>query len=50
VNQDFDPTKTSPVTEAEALTGMISALRPAPDPAPGYVLLSPLEVAAAEGR
>jgi hypothetical protein len=50
VNQDFDPTKTSPVTEAEALTGMISPLRPAPDPAPGFVLLSPLEVAAAEGR
>jgi hypothetical protein len=50
VNQDFDPTKTSPVTEAEALTGMISPLRPAPDPAPGFVLLSPLEVATAEGR
>ena len=45
VVQDFDPRQTPSVNEAEALSGAISPLRPARDPAPGVVLLSPLELA-----
>ncbi|HEY7139459.1 MAG TPA: hypothetical protein VIE44_05150 [Methylomirabilota bacterium] len=50
VVQDFDVRQTPPANEAETLRGMISPLRPDTGPAPGFVLLSPLEVAAAEGR
>ena len=48
--QDFDPRQTPPVNEAEALGGFISTLRPARGPAPGIVLLSPLELSAAPAR
>jgi hypothetical protein len=50
VTQDFDVRQTAGASEAEVLSGMISPLRPARDPAPGIVLLSPLEVGASEGR
>ena len=50
VIQDFDPRQTAGPNEAEALGGTTSPLRPARDPVPGVVLLSPLEVAASERR
>jgi hypothetical protein len=50
VNQDFNVLQAVPASEAEALAGSLSPLRPAGDRAAGVVLLSPLEVAAAQGR
>jgi hypothetical protein len=50
VVQDFDPKSVAAANEAEALTGITSPLRSARDPTPGFVLLSPLEVAASAGR
>jgi hypothetical protein len=50
VVQDFDVRQAVPANEAETLSGLVSPLRPADEPTPGIVLLSPLEVAAAEGR
>jgi hypothetical protein len=50
VVQDFNPLQTAGPSEAEALTGITSPLRPAGERAPGVVLLSPLEVAASGGR
>jgi len=50
VVQDFDPRQTPPVNEAETLYGNVSPMRPARGPAPGFVLLSPLELEAAARR
>jgi hypothetical protein len=50
VVQDFDPRQTPPANEAETLYGNISPMRPARGPAPGFVLLSPLELEAAPRR
>ena len=50
VIQDFDPRAAVPANEAEALSGTTSPLRPAREPTPGIVLLSPLEIAALAGR
>jgi hypothetical protein len=50
LTQDFDPRQTVRANEAEALTGHVSPMRAVRGPTPGFVLLSPLEVAAAEGR
>jgi hypothetical protein len=50
VIQDFDPRQTVPANEAEVLSGTTSPLRPAGEATPGFVLLSPHEVAAAERR
>jgi hypothetical protein len=50
VVQDLDVRQSLPASEAEVLYGMVSPLRPDRDPAPGFVLLSPLELAATERR
>ena len=50
VVQDFDPRQTPPANEAETLYGSISPMRPARGPAPGFVLLSPLELEATPRR
>jgi hypothetical protein len=50
VVQDFDPRQTPPANEAETLYGNTSPMRPARGPAPGFVLLSPLELEAAPRR
>jgi hypothetical protein len=50
LTQDFDVRYTYRANEAEALTGYLSRLRPVDDAALGRVLLSPLEVDAAERR
>ncbi len=50
VIQDFDVRAAVPVDEAETLSGTTSRLRPAGEATPGFVLLSPLEIAAAGGR
>jgi hypothetical protein len=46
VTQSFDVRLTPRPNEAETLSGAISPLRPAGDPVPGVVLLSPLELEA----
>jgi hypothetical protein len=48
--QEFNVVQTAGAPEAEVLGGSLSPLRPARDPLPGTVLLSPLEAAAATGR
>ena len=50
LTQEFDVRHTVRANEAEALSGSVSSPRPVQGPAPGFVLLSPLEVAAAERR
>jgi hypothetical protein len=50
VVQDFDPRQTPPANEAETLYGNTSPMRPARGPAPGFVLLSPLELEATPRR
>ena len=50
LTQEFDVRHTFRANEAETLTGSVSPLRAVRGPTPGFVLLSPLEVAAAEGR
>lgn len=50
LTQEFDVRHTVRANEAEALTGIASSLRAVQGPTPGFVLLSPLETAAAEGR
>jgi hypothetical protein len=50
VVQDFDVRQSVGANEAEVLNGLVSSLRPDRAPVPGFVLLSPLEVAAAERR
>jgi hypothetical protein len=50
LTQDFDVRYTVAPNEAAAFTGYLSRLRPVDDPGFGSVLLSPLEVAAAERR
>jgi hypothetical protein len=50
VVHDFDPRGTAPANEVEILYGNVSPMRPARDPAPGFVLLSPLELDATPRR
>jgi hypothetical protein len=50
LTQDFDVRHTVRANEAVALAGNVSPLRTVEGPAPGFVLLSPLEAAAVEGR
>jgi hypothetical protein len=50
VVQDFDVRQAVPANEAETLSGTTSPLRPAGAATPGFVLLAPLEIAAAGRR
>jgi hypothetical protein len=50
LTQEFDVRHTVRASEAETLTANVSSPRSVQGPTPGFVLLSPLEVAVAEGR